>query len=105
MNAHLLDYGIVTHDRKKAERQLDKLVSKMIQGGEEILAVSKSTTDIFATFKSGKCVKWINPSFKARGYRVHGAYVDEELRDSEEFVEAVMVKADGYNTNGIYWFR
>lgn len=49
MNAHYLDYGIVTHDRHKAEQQFDKLVSEMILGGEEIILVRKSKTDIIAT--------------------------------------------------------
>ena len=104
MNAQHLTFGIVTYDRDKAERKLHDVVQEIVSGGDEVIRIVRSKTDLFAKFKSGKSIKWVNPIWRARGYRLHGAYVDETLRDTEDFIDAVIVKMDGYNEYGLHWF-
>lgn len=104
MNAQHLSYGIVTCDRDKAKKQLDKIILEFVQTGDNILRYCDYPGGIFAEFESGKCIKWIKPNINNRGYRLHGAYVDEELRNTDTYIYAVAIPSDLYNENGIYWF-
>lgn len=104
MNAHHLAFGIVTYDRDKAEKKLHEVVQKITSSGDESIKVVCSKTDLFSTFKSGKTVMWINPAWQARGYRLHGAYVDTSLKGTEDFVNAVTVKWANMADAELYWF-
>ncbi len=62
MDAHHLTCGIVTYDRAKAEKKLYEVVLDMISDSDEVIRIVNSQTDLFATFKSGRCVRWVSPA-------------------------------------------
>ncbi|MPM00581.1 hypothetical protein SDC9_46808 [bioreactor metagenome] len=81
MNAQHLTYGIITYDREKAEKKLNEIVKEVVSAGDEVVRIVRSKTDLFVTFKSGKCIKWVNPSWNCRGYRLHGAHAARDRQN------------------------